>query len=189
MAHAMKRSRPLEQDDTLNANGQRRVRAKRISKTDSVTNAQSDTLDAGRDSNGSVTTDQDTTEASSFELDEPTHAAISQTVSTDDSDGSIEPVSRSAPKSRTKARSIPDNRPNAVNDGTELWRQGATLNTEPGTEVIIKRPKARAPGRIPYKDDTVHPNTLLFLNDLKANNDREWLKSARTKTVAKCDAS
>lgn len=185
----MKRSLPLEQDDTRNANGKRRLRAKRISKTDSVTNAQSDILDVGEDSNGAVTTGQDTTDASSFELDEPTHAAISHTVSTDDSDGSNEPKSRSVPKSRTRARSVPDNRQKAVNDGTELWRQGATLNTEPGTEVIIKRPKARAPGRIPYKDDTVHPNTLLFLNDLKANNDREWLKSAWSKILATCDTS
>jgi uncharacterized protein (TIGR02453 family) len=42
--------------------------------------------------------------------------------------------------------------------------------------VIIKKPKARPAGKIPYTDETIHPNTLLFLQDLKANNNREWLK-------------
>lgn len=46
----------------------------------------------------------------------------------------------------------------------------------PGQAVFIKLPKAREPGKTPYQDSTIHPNTLLFLRDLKANNDREWLK-------------
>lgn len=29
---------------------------------------------------------------------------------------------------------------------------------------------------MPYKKDQIHPNTLLFLKDLAANNDREWLR-------------
>jgi hypothetical protein len=47
----------------------------------------------------------------------------------------------------------------------------------PGTVVITKRPKAREAGGTPYTDDTVHPNTMLFLGDLAANNRRDWLKS------------
>ncbi|KAF2209280.1 hypothetical protein CERZMDRAFT_47237, partial [Cercospora zeae-maydis SCOH1-5] len=46
----------------------------------------------------------------------------------------------------------------------------------PGTQVIIKKPKARPAGKIPYRDDTIHPNTLSFLTELKENNRREWLK-------------
>lgn len=46
----------------------------------------------------------------------------------------------------------------------------------PGTQVIFKKPKARPAGKVPYTDETIHPNTLLFLADLKANNKREWLK-------------
>lgn len=61
--------------------------------------------------------------------------------------------------------------------GQELWRPGVKAGLGPGTQVIIKKPKERAAGKTPYKDETIHPNTLLFLADLKANNDRQWLKS------------
>lgn len=61
--------------------------------------------------------------------------------------------------------------------GQELWRPGVKTGLGPGTQVVIKKPKARAAGKTPYKDETIHPNTMLFLADLKANNDRQWLKS------------
>ena len=67
----------------------------------------------------------------------------------------------------------------------ELWRPGADIEAAPGTEVIIKKPKARAAGDTPYRPDTIHPNTMLFLGDLKRNNDREWLKSMRTSRAEK----
>jgi hypothetical protein len=51
---------------------------------------------------------------------------------------------------------------------------GARL--EPGTQLIIKKPKAREAGDTPYSEDTIHPNTMLFLKDLAVNNDRQWLK-------------
>lgn len=60
---------------------------------------------------------------------------------------------------------------------SELWRPGVTTGLEAGTQVVIKKPKARDAGETPYTDDTIHPNTLLFLEDLAANNDRAWLKS------------
>lgn len=50
----------------------------------------------------------------------------------------------------------------------------------PGTQVIIKKPKARPAGKTPYAEDTIHPNTLLFLSELKDNNRREWLKRKYT---------
>ncbi|KAL6711383.1 hypothetical protein ACN47E_005914 [Coniothyrium glycines] len=56
----------------------------------------------------------------------------------------------------------------------DLWRSGRKL--APGTQVIIKKPKARDAGETPYEDATIHPNTMLFLEDLAANNDRQWLK-------------
>ncbi|KAG6361202.1 hypothetical protein INS49_009426 [Diaporthe citri] len=37
--------------------------------------------------------------------------------------------------------------------------------------------KMRGTGGVDYEDDRLHPNTLLFLKDLKANNKRSWLKS------------
>ncbi|KAL1956399.1 hypothetical protein VTO42DRAFT_7382 [Malbranchea cinnamomea] len=60
--------------------------------------------------------------------------------------------------------------------GTELWREGVRTGLGPGKEVFIELPKARDPGDIPYEDRTIHPNTLLFLKDLKENNNRTWFK-------------
>ncbi|KAL2380681.1 hypothetical protein RJ035_006697 [Blastomyces gilchristii] len=60
--------------------------------------------------------------------------------------------------------------------GKELWREGVKTGLGPGKEVFIKLPKPRDAGDTPYEDNTIHPNTLLFLKDLKANNQREWLK-------------
>ena len=60
--------------------------------------------------------------------------------------------------------------------GQELWRPGVKTGLAPGEQLFIKLPKARQAGKTPYEDDTIHPNTLLFLSDLKENNDREWLK-------------
>lgn len=37
-------------------------------------------------------------------------------------------------------------------------------------------PTLRPEGTTPYRPHTLHPNTLLFLSDLKANNKRSWLK-------------
>ncbi|KAI1172089.1 hypothetical protein F4777DRAFT_563148 [Nemania sp. FL0916] len=38
-------------------------------------------------------------------------------------------------------------------------------------------PKLRDLNGVEYEDTTVHPNTLLFLGDLRANNNRKWLHS------------
>lgn len=40
----------------------------------------------------------------------------------------------------------------------------------------IPLPKARDAGDTPYENSRIHPNTFLFLKDLKANNNRDWLK-------------
>ena len=63
--------------------------------------------------------------------------------------------------------------------GQELWRPGVKTDLAPGEAIFVKLPKAREAGKTPYKDDTIHPNTMLFLQDLKGNNDREWLKGAK----------
>jgi hypothetical protein len=97
--------------------------------------------------------------------------------SEDDSDVSSEdeqrPKKRKAPASSKGIESAPT----PGSKGKELWRQGVSTGLAPGTQVIIKKPKPRTPGKVPYSDITIHPNTMLFLKDLKANNDREWLKS------------
>ncbi|KAH8695066.1 hypothetical protein BGW36DRAFT_299974 [Talaromyces proteolyticus] len=61
--------------------------------------------------------------------------------------------------------------------GEELWREGVRTGLGPGKEVFIKKPRARDLGGIDYKDDIIHPNTMLFLEDLKQNNERQWLKA------------
>lgn len=60
--------------------------------------------------------------------------------------------------------------------GKELWREGVRTGLSPGKEVFFSKPKARDPGDVPYEDETLHPNTRLFLLDLAENNDREWFK-------------
>ncbi|KAL8697869.1 MAG: hypothetical protein Q9201_006882 [Fulgogasparrea decipioides] len=60
--------------------------------------------------------------------------------------------------------------------GKELWRPGVKSDLAPGEAVFIKLPKARGDGGVKYQEGVIHPNTLLFLRDLRENNDREWLK-------------
>lgn len=45
------------------------------------------------------------------------------------------------------------------------------------TITIITHEKLRPLGGTDYEDHKVHPNTLLYLTDLKANNTRAWFKS------------
>ncbi|GAB7342235.1 hypothetical protein MBLNU457_g0480t2 [Dothideomycetes sp. NU457] len=93
----------------------------------------------------------------------------------DDADDFTEDEKPKPKKRKAPAKGKPSPRSQQTKHG-ELWRDGAGFDLEPGTEIIIKKPKARPAGKTPYKDDTIHPNTMLFLKDLKANNDREWLK-------------
>ena len=60
--------------------------------------------------------------------------------------------------------------------GQELWRPGVKSKLAPGEAVFVPLPKAREEGKIKYRDDWIHGNTMLFLGELKKNNDREWLK-------------
>ena len=60
--------------------------------------------------------------------------------------------------------------------GKELWRPGVKTGLGPGKQVIIAKPKPRGDGGIKYVPGRIHPNTMAFLQDLKKNNDREWLK-------------
>jgi hypothetical protein len=82
-------------------------------------------------------------------------------------------VSRNAPESSRKATSRKPGRPSA---GAASGASGEPGSLPDGLEVRIKRPQARKAGATPYMDETIHPNTFLFLGDLAANNQREWLK-------------
>lgn len=99
--------------------------------------------------------------------------------SSEGDDDEYDQESDDAPKSRTKAKpkKAATFSPAIRTKSNELWREGVKTGLGPGNEVIIKKPKARPAGKTPYQDETIHPNTLLFLKDLKANNERQWLKS------------
>lgn len=88
-----------------------------------------------------------------------------------------------AKKNSIKSGSLKSGGKASQSTKSELWRPGVPTGLEPGTQVVIKKPKARDAGTIPYSDSTVHPNTLLFLEDLAANNNRGWLKS-KSKVVS-----
>ncbi|KAF4119444.1 Conserved hypothetical protein (DUF2461) [Geosmithia morbida] len=61
-------------------------------------------------------------------------------------------------------------------DGNEEDDEEEVDEDAPMKTIIIPLVKLRDTGGVEYTDDRIHDNTLLFLRDLKANNDREWLK-------------
>lgn len=130
-----------------------------------LSDSASEPSDAGDESEFEVATERDSPDAESEQEEEEEE----------------EYISSEEEKPKRKRKSLPAKQSKATlpsrGKGSELWREGAATGLEPGTQIIIKKPKARAPGKTPYNDDTIHPNTMLFLEDLKANNDREWLKS------------
>ena len=80
-------------------------------------------------------------------------------------------------KPKRKAKKSPGGIGTAiVNAGKNLWREGVKAGLGPGKQVFIEKPKPRGDGGVKYVPDRIHPNTMLFLADLKKNNDREWLK-------------
>ncbi|KAJ5612156.1 Conserved hypothetical protein CHP02453 [Penicillium lagena] len=89
------------------------------------------------------------------------------------SDSEKENESKKTPRSKNKK----DDHDRDALKGKELWREGVTTGLGPGKEVFIAKPKARDAGGVPYRDETLHPNTRLFLLDLAANNERPWLKA------------
>ncbi|KAI4702275.1 hypothetical protein J4E81_002638 [Alternaria sp. BMP 2799] len=114
--------------------------------------------------------DEDDVVASDYEehsdKDPSSESEHDETASDDEPEGK-----RATPRGReTKSLAIHKK----VAGEKELWKPGAKL--APGTQLIIKKPKARDAGDTPYLDHTIHPNTMLFLKDLTANNDRQWLK-------------
>jgi hypothetical protein len=96
-------------------------------------------------------------------------------LSEDVSEENVEPKAKGRGRSNQKATS--SSIKNRASSKQELEKDGSTTGYGPGTQVIIKKPKARTAGSTPYSDETIHPNTFLFLNDLKSHNDRAWLKS------------
>ena len=126
-------------------------------------------------------------EESGYEDEDAYISAVSSPPSseTEEEDEDNDGVASSSRKSRGKKSTDPRTiavKPNsasaieAENRGNELWRPGVKSSLAPGEAVFIKLPKARDDGGVPYEDDRIHPNSMLFLKELYSNNDREWLK-------------
>ncbi|KAH6618737.1 hypothetical protein C7974DRAFT_400746 [Boeremia exigua] len=126
--------------------------------------------DAASNASGSFD-DEDAGDASDFEAKSDKEASSESEPDADASDE--EPVSKKATaRGRPQKKQLPTHKKQA--DEKDLWKRGAKL--EPGTQLIIKKPKAREAGDTAYTESTIHPNTMLFLEELKENNDRQWLK-------------
>ncbi|KAJ5365635.1 Conserved hypothetical protein CHP02453 [Penicillium concentricum] len=113
------------------------------------------------DSSGSVYEEAEESPADEVEPEE---------LSDSDEDAKTKPTARGKQRQSASSGSDPMK-------GKELWREGVRVGLEPGQEVIIAKPKARDAGKTPYQDETLHPNTRLFLIDIAGNNDRQWLKA------------
>lgn len=117
---------------------------------------------------------------------------------TDDTEGSVEDYSSDEDKrSRKKARPTPQKRAAAAKAAKEKVTKSKyedkddgydnapgsdedesgkdDEDEEPRTRFIPKK-QLRPEGNVKYADDRIHPNTMAFLRDLKANNKRSWLK-------------
>lgn len=140
--------------------------------------AQSGTQDDESASAPDEDEDEDLPSAAEEDLSEFGSAPESDDAEDDEDDDEEYESEVEEPKSRRKSASAKTTTASSKKQsGGELWREGVKTGLGPGQEVIIKKPKARPAGKVPYNDETIHPNTLLFLQDLKENNNREWLKS------------
>lgn len=151
----------------------KRAKAAKVTPTKSQYFEKTKGPEASASGSDDIATSSEDEEASEFG-DESKEASSSDGGDDDyDQDSDNDPKSRKKAKPKNAQTSSPAIR---TKDG-ELWREGVKTGLGPGTQVIIKKPKARPAGSTPYRDETIHPNTLLFLKDLKANNERQWLKS------------
>ena len=122
------------------------------------------------------------TESSGYEDEDDDESAISSPSESEISDEYDSGSSRSRRKKITIQRPkvslaiAAAIAPSKAGKSQQLWKEGVKVDAEAGQEVFIKLPKARGPGNTPYQDSTLHPNTFLFLADLKQNNERAWLK-------------
>ncbi|KAK7967112.1 uncharacterized protein PG986_001389 [Apiospora aurea] len=108
--------------------------------------------------------------------------ASKQAKEEDDSDAGP-PRKRGRPSKAATPRATPKGRSKAAaaaaasghgeasdDDDDDEFDEGNRVTFEP-------LPQLRDTGGIEYEDTRIHPNTLVFLKDLKANNKRSWLKA------------
>jgi hypothetical protein len=89
------------------------------------------------------------------------------------------PASRPTPtkkKAKVESEDDADEFQDEAEDEGELDDDDELDEDEAPRVTITPLKKMRPTGGVDYEDDRLHPNTLLFLKDLKANNKRSWLK-------------
>lgn len=114
-----------------------------------------DTDDPDRATIKQASSDEDDNAVAS-DYEEHSEKELSSESAPDDSASEEETKpSKTTPRGRSaKSTALPSH----MKNGDDLWKAGAKL--APGTQVIIKKPKARDAGDTPYKDSTIHPNTM-----------------------------
>jgi len=161
MAQRSTSKRPAAETPSRASKRARATARKSYVEPDSDSDADPDTIEAKDDAESG--------DASDFEAQSEKEATSESEPDDDISDD--EPITKkTTPRGQPQKKSVNS----CQADGKELWKPGSKL--EPGTQLIIKKPKARDAGDTPYTASTIHPNTMLFLKDIKANNDRQWLK-------------
>ncbi|KAL6162691.1 hypothetical protein ACJQWK_11610 [Exserohilum turcicum] len=150
---------------------QRQSKRARANARKSYVEPETDTDEAGDGMKKKEPSSDDEGDAAASDYEEDGGKAPSSESEPDETASEEDGASKRTPRGRP-AKKLPIHKKKA--DESELWKPGAKL--EPGTRLIIKKPKARDAGDTPYQDHTIHPNTMLFLQDLAANNDRKWLK-------------
>lgn len=88
----------------------------------------------------------------------------------EEDDDKPKPKSKQKPAKAARGRGRPASKKQDDEDEDED-------DNEDSRVTFIPHKKLRDTGGVEYVDDRVHPNTMLFLADLKANNKRAWLKS------------
>ncbi|KAF3761806.1 hypothetical protein M406DRAFT_281903 [Cryphonectria parasitica EP155] len=124
--------------------------------------------------------DEDSDDA--FEVEE--HSTITSNKSQKRKRG--RPSKKQSPAAQRAGRKRARDESEEEEDGDEYAEEGLENEDEDEDELdedaeprvtIIPYKKMRDTGGVPYEDDRLHKNTMLFLKDLKANNKRSWLKS------------
>jgi hypothetical protein len=139
--------------------------------------------------------------SSSDELQLDDDDASSEDITEDEDSDEVEPVvpkkrgrpSTSNPKKRQAnsndvdpprkrgrgppSKSTSEKRAKVKSEDEENKGEDEDSDSEDPRVEFIPLPKLRDTGGIDYEPETVHPNTMAFLKDLKANNKRNWLKS------------
>ncbi|XDG06204.1 hypothetical protein ABKA04_005819 [Annulohypoxylon sp. FPYF3050] len=83
-------------------------------------------------------------------------------------------ASKGRPKAQSKAKAKP--KAKAKSEESEVEEDDDDDDDEDNLITFIPALKLRDLDGVDYEDERLHKNTFLFLKDLKANNNRKWLK-------------